>query len=76
MKKNLWTNEVVTEVKLNFVFFNQNLVFYRRKIMNSFKLFGFKRKLEVFSSVEDFLSCIAALRKEKKTRTEQKTVIF
>ena len=31
-EKNVWTNEVVTEVKLNVVFFNQNLVFLQKKL--------------------------------------------
>ncbi|QMU66136.1 MAG: hypothetical protein GKR88_18905 [Flavobacteriaceae bacterium] len=45
--------------------------------MNSFKLFGCKRKLEVFRAVEGFFELHStALRKEKKTKTERKTVIF
>jgi len=44
--------------------------------MNSFKLFGFKRKLVVLCPVEGFLSCIAGLRKEKKTKNGRKKAIF
>ncbi|QMU65055.1 MAG: hypothetical protein GKR88_12665 [Flavobacteriaceae bacterium] len=45
--------------------------------MNSFKLFGCKRKLEVFSAVEGFFELHSiALRKEKKIKTELKTAIF
>ncbi|AXP80169.1 hypothetical protein CJ739_1076 [Mariniflexile rhizosphaerae] len=44
--------------------------------MNSFKVFEIKRKLGGFSSVEGFLSCIAALRKEEKAKTELKSAIF
>ena len=45
--------------------------------MIPFKLFGCKRKLDVFSFVEGFfLSFIAELRKEKKTKSGLKTTIF
>ncbi len=45
-------------------------------ILNSFKLFGFKRKLEVFSAVEGFFELHSRARKEKKIKTELKTAIF
>ena len=45
-------------------------------LMNSFRLFEFKRKLEVFSSVEDFFELHSWATEEKKTKTELKTVIF
>ena len=40
--------------------------------MNSFRVFGFKRKLEVFSSVEDFfeLHSRATEGKKDKSRVE------
>ncbi|QMU63044.1 MAG: hypothetical protein GKR88_01330 [Flavobacteriaceae bacterium] len=45
-------------------------------ILNSFRPFGFKRKLEVFSSVEGFFELHSSTTEGKKTRTEQKTPIF
>jgi hypothetical protein len=44
----------------------------KTKLLNSFKLFGFKRKLKVFSLVEVFfeLHSTATERKKEKNRAE------
>ncbi|MDO5988851.1 hypothetical protein Q4Q39_15680 [Flavivirga amylovorans] len=42
--------------------------------MNSFRLFGFKRKLEVFAYVEDFFELHSRATEGKKT--ELKIAIF
>ena len=61
--------------KLNFNIL-LNLMVWKFILMNSFKLFGCKRKLEVFSAVEGFFELHSiALRKEKKIKTELKTAI-
>ncbi|MDO5989420.1 hypothetical protein Q4Q39_18600 [Flavivirga amylovorans] len=44
--------------------------------MNSFRLFGFKRKLEVFDYVEDFFELHSRATQGKKDKTELKTAIF
>ncbi|WP_337992825.1 GIY-YIG nuclease family protein [Flavivirga sp. 57AJ16] len=38
-------------------------------LMNSFRLFGFKRKLEVFGSVEDFFELHSRATEEKKDKS-------
>ncbi|QMU63775.1 MAG: hypothetical protein GKR88_05365 [Flavobacteriaceae bacterium] len=45
-------------------------------LMNSFKLFGFKRTLEVFRYVESFFELHSSATEGKKIKTERKTVIF
>ena len=44
--------------------------------MNSFKLFGFKRELEIFSSVEGFFELHSRATEGKKTKTGLKVAIF
>ncbi|WP_303283161.1 hypothetical protein [Flavivirga amylovorans] len=45
-------------------------------ILNSFRLFGFKRNLEVFDYVEEFFELHSRATEGKKTKTELKTAIF
>ncbi len=44
--------------------------------MNSFKLFGFKRKLEVFSSVEGFFELHSSATEGKKDKNRAKNSNF
>jgi len=44
--------------------------------MNSFKLFGFKRKLKVFNSVKGFFEFHSSSTEGKKGKNWAKTTIF
>ncbi len=44
--------------------------------MNSFKLFGFKRKLEVFSFVEDFFKLHSSATEGKKDKNRAENSNF
>lgn len=44
--------------------------------MKSFIFFGFKRKLEIFSSVKDFFELNSSVTEGEKDKTGLKTTIF
>lgn len=44
--------------------------------MNSFKLFGFKRKLEVFSSIKSFFELHSIATEQKKDKNRAKNSNF
>lgn len=44
--------------------------------MNSFKLFGFKRKLRVFSPIEGFFEFHSSPKERKKIKTGKKQQFF